>query len=205
MSYYTSDILSFLLEAEGENIDSGKDNEKADLDADKKDTKSTAKIEDDIGKESTDDDTNSELDTGEETESALDDMESSGDGDPETSDSSNDNDETTSPPHEEESKSNGEKLLLYTALKELKTSFEGTLSAFEIMISTPMPEGNDDTFKRIKKKIQVNINLLDDFLNDIDDIKVKSLKDLKAIYTLYRNDLRMIENVLKSHSLSNKK
>lgn len=196
MSFQTTDILAFLLEAD-ESIDSEKDSSNKDVD-DKKDAV-----------EETNNDTtdikNTDEDTTDTDDSALDDMEASDDGETETSDNSNDNDETTSPPHEDDSRFNGEKLLLFAALKEIKVSFEATLSACELIVASTLPEENITTFKGIKKKITTNISLLNDFLNDIENIQEKKIKDLKQIYKLYISDLKIIDSVLKSYNIANKK
>lgn len=200
MNFHTTDILAFLLEAD-ESIDSEKDTSVKDV-SDKKDVEEKGN-DDSKDVEDTDETSATDTDVNDSDESALDDMEASDDG--ETSDNGNDNDETTSPPHEDDSRFNGEKLLLFASLKEIKVSFEGTLSACELIVATTLPKENITTFKEIKKKITTNISLLNDFLNDIDNIQEKKIEELKQIYKIYISDLKVIDSVLKSYNLTSKK
>ena len=205
---YISDMVAFLLEEKTDKIDDSVGNPKTDVASEKKDIKTTSDVSTDsdeqANKEDDDDiDNDGKADDGDE---ALDDLVDEGDDeDTNSSGNGNDDDETTSPPHEESNKFNGEKLVVYAALKEIKISFEGTLTAFTLIFSSVLPEENVSVYKSIKQKIQTNISLLDEFLNDIDDVKRKSLKELTNIYKIYYNDLKIIDSVLKSHNISSKK
>ena len=154
-------------------VDSDTDDSNKDIESDNKDS---ASDNDDVDPAS--DDTDSEDDTSDDQSDSADDG----------------NDTSTSEPFADDSSQNKEKkLLLYKALKDIKNSFDVTMTALDELITSDLPETNSSTLTTIRKKVLTNIDLLEELLGNIDIAKAKSYEDMLVLYNIYKGDLQLVE------------